>query len=654
MTRTRRRHHSEHGFVMVPVIALLAVALGLGIALLAIVDTQTTQGSSQRMSDAAQTLSEGVAAAATNALSSNPSAVDWPITGSCQTFTGNLTTAPTGTATSLSYRVAKEVWDRFNGSSTDYASATRSTTWKVNICPVAGTGNGTTWNQNAESRWSDSYLTRTISSQPAGAGPAQVSLWVRGQAAVRTTGATKPALSRAVATKVLQSVYPFVPPTNFAVGTGSFSTDLGTGLNGLLTNVTLVSGLLSQTLGIQPIIKDTSSKIGVRCGLLTKLIPPNLNSLCLSGTLAGVAQTTAALGLSSLNSLLGIDRTVSLPNWTMAPPDAIAAYKAAAQSYGVYKATVPGTTAPASAPECYTDATTAQTVVYIAQVGTGDQYCTITGTAGRNTAKILIIEKGRVRITGPFTGVVYALNKAECTQSDGTCSSADHTSAVTREVVRIEGNAGKVTGSVWADGAGGAVGIYPSFNTSSVNVNSLLGVGNVTTGICGIPIVGTALSGVTSLLGGVLSLVGNILGGLIGTQEEVRYPGGSSAPTSCDLLKGSLDNLTPDELLQLYNGTDPTPTVPIVVSEHRTRNCTLFICGSWSAWSTRDSTTVTMPTLLTSALSSVVGQVSGLLGGTLGSFTAIQYSDAVVTNAAAQIPTGAGPVVGSYRNIGSN
>lgn len=655
MTSARRR--ADHGFVMVPVMVLLVVALGLGLAVLAIVDTQTSQGSSQRMSDAAQTLAEGVVAATANSLATNGTSADWPTTGACQTITGDLTTAPTGAATSLAYRVTTEVQARFAGTSSDYSSGARATTWKVSVCPVAGTGNGTSWTQTAESRWTDSYLTRTITSQPAGTAPTQLSLWVRGQASVRGSSAATPALSRAVASKIQQSSTTFVPPVDYAVGTGSFSTDLSTGLNStLLGNSALVGGLLGQVLGTQPLIKDTSSKIGVRCGLLQGL---NNGSLCLTGALSSVAQTTASLGLANLNSLLGVDRTVTLGTWTMAPTDAVAGYKALAQASGVYKATVPGTgdvtthTPGDNTHECFTDTTTAQTVVYLSQIGDGNQYCTVSGT---HVAKILIVEKGGVRITGPFTGVVYALNKAECTAADGTCSASDRTAATngnkTREVVRVEGNSGKVTGSVWADGASGSVGIYPSFTPTTSDLITKIGDSS---GICGVASMGTVLN----TLGSALNGVGALLGAIVGV-KQVRYPGGvSTQPDKCTLLKAALALKTPDQLEALYQGGG---TVAVTISEHRTCSALIVLgacAGTWSGWSSdaTDQTSVTIPPLLggTTSSNSLLGQLSSLLGTTLGNtYTAIQYDVSTVTNASVQLSTGAGPVVGTYRNIGSN
>ena len=69
-----RRLHAQDGWVMVPVIVLMVVAIGLGLALLAVVDQQTAQGAKVRKGDAAQTLAEGVVSATANVLASNQTA----------------------------------------------------------------------------------------------------------------------------------------------------------------------------------------------------------------------------------------------------------------------------------------------------------------------------------------------------------------------------------------------------------------------------------------------------------------------------------------------------------------------------------------------------------------------------------------------------
>lgn len=634
----KRRIASEDGWVMVHVIVLMVVAIGFGMALLAIVDEQTRQSSSQRKSDAAQTLAEGAISATANVLATDRQATSWPVEGPCEQVRGTLTDASAQPSGSLAAKVTAEVQRRFSDTSPDFAG---NTSWRVDVCPVEGT---------TESRWDDAFLTRASVTAPV---TSLAEVWVRGQASVQApASSTRPTNSRAVVSKVKQSGTTFQPPEGFAVGTGVFSTDLGTTLGSTLTsNTSLVGGILSNTLGTNPLIAASDTHIGVRCGLLTTLDNPA--STCLAGSLAGVAGATNALGLGTLNTMLGIDRTQALGTWTMAPGDAVDAWRAAAQRDGVYLESVPGygnarTKSVAGGPApCFSGTPTADQVIFIEQVGDGEQYCDV---PANTTARMLVVERGAVRIRGAFTGVVYALNKQECTGDDGACSTEDRENAATREVVRIDGNAGKVTGSVWADGAGGAVGIYPSLNPSGASTSSLLSIGDPQTGICGLPVLGPVLNSLDTTLNGLASLVGNILGGLIGTQEQVRYPGGGSAPTGCDLLRAKLGTLTSSQVLDLF-GSGGSQNV--VVSEHRTRNCVLLSCGPWSAWSTRDSTTFSLPALLTGASPSVVAQLAGVLGATLNNYTAIQYDDDVVSNAAVDVTHGAGPVIGTYRNVSS-
>ena len=65
---------------MVPVIILMVVAIGVAFALLAIVDTQTSQSREQRSKDSAQTLAEGAVSSTANVLADTASAAVWRMT----------------------------------------------------------------------------------------------------------------------------------------------------------------------------------------------------------------------------------------------------------------------------------------------------------------------------------------------------------------------------------------------------------------------------------------------------------------------------------------------------------------------------------------------------------------------------------------------
>jgi hypothetical protein len=650
-----RRLGSEDGWVLVPVIILMVVAIGVGTALLTIVDTQTRQSGKQRKVDSAQTLAEGAVSATANVLAVDHSASMWPVSGGCVAVSGDLTSPSTQPSASLAAKVTTEVQARFSGTSPDYAaSSARNTTWRVDVCPV----------QSSDSpRWDEAHLTRTTAA-PASS-PALVSVWVRGQASVSgSTAAARPENARAVVSKVRQSSTSFAPPENFAVGTGVFSTDVSTTLNTALTsNTSLVGSIASTTLGTSPVIAASTSNIGLRCGLLTMVNSPG--TTCLAGSLAGVAGATNAAGLGTLNTILGIDRTKALGTWSMAPDDAIEQWRKEAKSSGVWSAAsspVPGfgndrtknvSGGSGSGYDCFLGTPTSSQVIFIEKVGDGEQYCNV--PAGK-TAKILIVERGAVRIQGAFTGVVYMLNKQEC-GDDGTCSESERKNAVTREVVRIDGNAGKVTGAVWADGAGGAVGIYPALAPSSVSTASLLDVGSTATGVCGLLAVGTLLTPVTDAVTSLVTGVGSLVDGV---QREVRYPGGATtAPTACSLLRGTLGGLPSGQLLDLF-GTSSTQY--IVTSEQRSRTCKKYFLlvalgcdewNAWSAWATRSTSQVDLPALLSGASAADIGELGNLLGATLTNYTAVRYDAATVANSAAAITQGAAPVVGTYRNVAS-
>lgn len=637
-----RQLQSEAGFVMVPVIILLVVAIAVALALLAIVDTQTGESREQRSADSAQTLAEGAITATANVLASNESL--WPTAaGACVPVTGDLTTAaPTGT--DLVSRISAEVKARFAGTSTDLANtATHRTTWRVDVCPVDAADS---------SRWEETNLARTSVTAPSASEPAAV--WVRANASVRSlTTSAQAENARTVVSKVRQQTRRFEVPVDYAMGSGVISTDVGTTLSTSVTsNSTLLGGV------VKPLVAAQDKKIGVRCGALATISNPH--TTCLAGALAGVGGVTNATGLGALNSVLGL-RNEALTTWTMAPEDAIEAWRAEAKRTGnIYSPaatpiagygndvlsakSVSGTSG--SAQDCFSGATTSSTVIFIEQVGNGEQYCNV---PANSTAKILVVERGAIRIKdGTFTGVVYALNKQEC-GGDGECSADEREDAVPREVVRIDGNAGKVTGSVWADGAGGAVGIYPSLlPASSISNSSLLNLGGVTNAICGLPAVSATLATLNTTLTNIGTLLGNTLALLGGVQEQVRYPNGAPTANGCDLLATKLGTLTSSQLLTLF-ATDSTQSV--VVSEHRTRNC-LVLCGAWSAWTTRDTANLPVQSLLTGASPAAIADVVGLLGGLLNNYTAITYNPDAVANAAAKINQGAAPLVGTYRNVG--
>ncbi len=611
---------------MVPAIVMLTITLALGAALAVVVQVQHRAGGTQRSADSAQTLAEGIISATANVMATDQSSAVWPTTGACTAYTGTVgTAAGTGLAALITSQINTQFQPNYSGS-----------TWRATVCPVAGSGTPT-WTQDAENTWNDTFLTRTITSQPSGVGPSQISVWIRGEATIRGAQATLGA-TRAVVSKVKQSSTIFTPPANYAVGTGVFSTDVSTGLNTVLSaNNSVVGALTSNLLGTQPLIKSQTSNVGVRCGLLNTL---SASGVCLSGVFAGVSSLSNSTGLSVLDGIIGAGRTKTLPTWQMAPPDAIASWKAEAQgSGGVYKASASGAgddkthAGVSGAPECFTETTTANSVVYIKQVGNGEQYCTISGT---RTAKIIIVERGAVRITGTVNAVVYALNMQECGGDDVCDVDPERKNAVQREVVRIEGTSGKVKGAVWADGAAGAVGIYPS---TSLTSQSLIGSITDSSGVCGFNGIPSLVSGLTTTLNTILSNVTKILLG-----RNTRIPGANAGKGACQLLKEKLATYSVDDLTTLYKVGG---TVSIQVSEHAT--CALLIlCTSYSVDS-QDIQNLVIPPVLGD--SGVVNQLGSMLGTLNNTYTAVEYDNAIVNASSASITTGAGPVIGTYANV---
>lgn len=628
MNKSRQQLKSEGGWVMVPVIILMVAAMGVAFALLAIVDTQTGQSREQRSRDASQTLAEGVVSSTANILADRTTAQVWRV-AACEQITGDLSHASSAPSTSFAARVTKELQDRFADLPEYQESASHKTTWRVNVCPVAA----------SDTRWQDGYLTRGAVTPSSGVGK----LWVRAQASARSaTAAARAQNTRAVASQVTQNATPFPVPAGYAVGTGAFSSDVGVALNN--TTSKLLGGALTQ-----PLIKDTNKKIGVRCGLLTTI--NNLSTTCVTGALSGVGGTTNALGLGALNSALGVDRAQTLGTWSMAPRDAIEAWRAEAQPpAGIYAETVPGygdvrtKSVSGTRRDCFSGTPTAAQVIFIEKVGNGEEYCDVNANT---TAKMLVIGRGGVRISAQFTGVVYALNLQECGE-DGTCNASEREHAVPREVVRIEGNTGKVTGSVWADGAGGQVGIYPKLDILGVNSalnQSLLNLGGPQ-GICGLPLVGPLLDTV----GNVLDLVSGLLTDLLATRR-MRYVDPATGlptttrPSGCAVLRRTLGGLTTSQLANLFGAGD---SVPVLTAFEQTRPN--LLTGWPSTW-TPVTTATTIPSLLQSGTPSLIEQVVGVLGQTLSGYTAVEYNEAVVSNAGTHISQGAAPIIGTYRNL---
>lgn len=713
--RTLSKVSDEHGWVMVPVMAMLVIALGLAFAALALVDQQTSAAGEERQADASQVLAEGALNATASVLASDEGRAEWnrQATTACTTIRGNLATATSSTSTFVR-AVDAEVRKSFDAGkdaagkpqSSYVARGTTSTRWRVAVCPTSATP-ATDTQPWAASTGTDPDLART---GPTGSADGQKQLWVRAQADVPSIR-DEARRSRAVVAKVQEDGTAFTPPTEYGVGAGGFTTDVGAGLNGLLKPLTHDSPLLGSVLGnllgtssSEIIARDTEvtpsqqALIGLRCGVLnslddvwsadlTKVLEGNL---CLGGVLGGVDGLASNAGLKPLTDVLGVNPPFrNLNGLRMAPTAAVEAYRAAAQTAtGVYR---DASHAPAgggdvkalsrtisdTVPSCLTtsewatlNAQTApsQSVVFLEQVGNGEQYCAIDQPS---RAKIFVVNKGGVVVRQGFDGVVYALNGNE------TISQSNPTSLQKpRELVRIEGAQGKVTGSVWVDGARGQVGVYPTNADAAVDsYNNALQqqLSSVTkpadTLLC-------SIADSTGLLGAVVGPVLNVVGDLlhfvlkIGTNTQ-RWvlPVGSATPTGappaadgvsgqgCQILKAALG--AAGGPTQVYKGTNVQGSVQ-TETWARSQTClTGLICGGWSSWAKQaNSTSTTSATFTSGLLDQVLGLgtlTTNLLSGLSSAFQnhppAIQHRISVIRNARVTLPDNAALVPNTFKNV---
>ncbi|MEV4418804.1 hypothetical protein AB0L40_02370 [Patulibacter sp. NPDC049589] len=681
---------------MVAVIALLTVAIALGFVLLALVDRQSNASAEQRTVDAAQTLAEGALASTANILARDGSSPDWAASG-CQRITGSLTGSLTPTVgTGLAARVETDVRAHFRTTKTgdaaqvtDYlARAGARASWSISLCPTLDSGTVST-----DASWTDAILSRTTGTTGTLGG--RRTMWLRAQADVRpkttgSTGAKSTSRSRAVAGKVQQGGTTFHAPLDYAFGAGQMSTDLSSTVSGILTGPLLggVTGALFGD-GAKKLIEDDTAKVGLRCGLLDALSAGiggtvdnvlNLN-LCVGGVLTGVTGLTNSLGLGALNNALGIAQYTGLDGYTMAPPEAIDAYRASSPILrkAVVDSTVGDVKNPTSAlavpPPCLTDTewstVTDQTVVYIDKVGSdGEKFCNLGSFAGagpnRGTPtnpfkpKIFIVARGGVRITGQINAVVYALNLQEC-GDDGVCTTAERRDAVKREVVHIQ-RPGTVTGAVWADGARGQVGIYPGQLTPTPGelAGDIADQVTTPTTCASSGLLGGLLGGVTSLLNNVLSGLGNAV---FGGYEYRAAPG---SPTACDGLNTALASLDPATLIGRLTGSGVPVTIQVA---QRKRVCGLtdYLFGNGAACDAEaalgfqnysgtpsgapaaGTANVVLPNLL--GPGGILSPVSNLLTGLQNDYTGISRNEETIIRSGILLPDSASVLPGTFRNV---
>ncbi len=537
-----RLRSDESGSTLITALLVTMVMLGLGLALLSIVDIQASQSSTERTRDRGFNLAESVLTSEAFVIGRS-----WPTAGDPGLMCGDTDFGDTLGATAVPSTQTALLRKHLNASYTD--SAYTSASWKVNICDDDG----------VSSVWSDSLLTSKVAYDDND----NDKLWVR---ATATVGDKTRSVAGLVLVRTNQAL-----KSKYGLATGTMTDDLGATINGLTTNA--LGGVLSDLLGTSPTVAAdptvaatvpaSSGVTGVRCGALDlKAVP---TSTCLSGTIG-------ALGaLPIINTTLTGGKLEQFPANTAATPTAIGQLRSQAVASGTYTKTGAGGTY-AAAPACTITGSPDKTeIVFIETVGTGDQYCYVSVGAGV-MYRALVIGSGRVILRGngtttaapvftnpaasgpqvnTFSGIVYALNLQRHDVADGGLGLGD-AAAPGREVVRIE-NGAHVKGGVNADGKSGRVTIYPpamSINTSAL-VTNLLGSGllaNTLNSLLGsLGVTGTLdalINGrcLVSLLGScTLSLPGlgvtAVVDGLLGQLQPQRASYGSAITADIDAIQ---------------------------------------------------------------------------------------------------------------------
>jgi Tfp pilus assembly protein PilX len=440
----------ERGSALITALLATVVMLALGMALLAIVDTQAQQSGVERTRDRGFNLSESVLNSEAFVLGRS-----WPLSGAsvCGAAGAGFGDTLGAPVTSTTPAATKLLRSTLNASYTDSAYAGGK--WQVNICDDSS--GSTVWNDT------------TGLAGPAYDANANNKVWVRAQSQVGGKTRTVVGLVQARTTNPLNSKYGLVA--------GNISEDLGS-TTAAITNTAVVSSLTSGLLNTNPPVgadsaypSPASGVTGLRCGLLDNV---SLTKTCVTGAIGALSSVPL------INTLVTQGRFEQFPTVTSTSANSIGQLRTQAKAAGgVYMGTAPGASTTAAAPSCGISGATANSVVFIEQVGTGDQYCTVNvGTTGV-TYKALVIGSGRVIIRGSgaittynatpgsvnlFTGVIYALNLQT---SDQTVTSP------TRELVRVEQGA-RVKGAIHADGKNATVGlIAPDFDSNAL-INGLL------------------------------------------------------------------------------------------------------------------------------------------------------------------------------------
>jgi Tfp pilus assembly protein PilX len=549
---TRRLREDERGIALVTALLCSVVMLGIGLALLKIVDTQAKISTTERTHDRAFNLAESVLNSEAFVLGRN-----WPATVPSPNpvcSASNAGFSDTLGATTAASTATARLRPNLDASYTDAAYTGAS--WQVNVCD----------NTTGSSVWSSSVLNNNTWDEN-GDG----NVWLYAQATVQ---AKTRVLVGLVNVRTLSPL-----PSKYGLVSGGLTDDLGASVNALSTNA--LGGVLSGLLGTTPTVAadpniavaspPTSGVTGLRCGATdVRLVPL---STCVAGTIG-------ALGaLPILNTLLG-GKLEQFPTTTTIPSADIDQLRAQAVAAGTYVQSVAGAATSAGAPACAIPAAaTSSSVVFIDQVGTGtgtgttlgsgDQYCYVNvGGASGVRYKALVIGSGRVVIRGDgtstgtptntaagqkntFSGVIYALNQQRLAVVDGGRGLGD-SATPGREVVRIESGA-HVRGGVYADGKSAKVSIIPppiTINTTTL-IASLIP--------CEIPALNVCvLRGTITALGSVLGIVDDLISRL-GLATVTTALLGQLNPQRATYGSAIVSDLTTVNAITVYGASGVTP-----------------------------------------------------------------------------------------------
>ncbi|HEV7804508.1 MAG TPA: hypothetical protein VGO80_01700 [Solirubrobacteraceae bacterium] len=445
----RVKLRDQTGSAMITALMAILVILPLGLALLAIVDTQARDSGSERTRDRAFNLADGALSSAAFSLSR----YNWPTSGAAAPSNAGAT----GTAAAC----AGASYGATLGAATNPGSATSKLQPGMNATYDDAAYTGARWQINVcdddpvdlvsprKPHWKNALLSGWNYDQNANG-----YVWVRSEAHAGGRQRVLAALVRPAQVAALSSKYGLMTGRLNADVTNSAGMLLTGGLLGSVTSALLDADPL---VAADPLVPAPESGVtAVRCGALDG---------CLMGALA------SASALPAFGALVTGGSLAQATSPTAASAAAILQLKQQATNSATYLASTAGKASASDPllPQCVIPAgATSETVVYIDQVGTsgsastvggpGDQYCYL-NVAANPTYKALVIGRGRVVLRGNgnanggnFRGLVYALNQQRETLGDA--------SLPTREIIRIEEGA-HVVGGVAADGKSAQVGIYP-------------------------------------------------------------------------------------------------------------------------------------------------------------------------------------------------